>query len=87
MRSTNTGQDRIKKLLPNGTVVAHKTGTSGINKKTKETAATNDLGVVSLPSGKVFYITVLVTDSKESYENNEKIIAEVAMETYDSFMN
>lgn len=29
------------------------------------TAAVNDIGVVSLPDGDVFYITVLVTDSKE----------------------
>src|SRR5690606_34945706 len=65
MRGTQTGVDRIKGNLPQGTVVAHKTGYSGQHKQTGITAAVNDIGVVSLPNGDVFYITVLVTDSKE----------------------
>ncbi|SEG29778.1 beta-lactamase class A/beta-lactamase class A VEB [Sphingobacterium lactis] len=87
MRGTSTGRDRIKGLLPAGTVVAHKTGYSGQNKKTKEIAAVNDIGVVTLPNDKVFYITVLVTDAKEPEPNCAKIIAEVAKAAYDHYAN
>lgn len=83
MRSTSTGKDRLKGLLPQGTVVAHKTGYSGINKTTGIIAAVNDIGVIELPNGKVFYISVYVTDSKETEPNSAKIIAEVSKAAYD----
>ncbi len=87
MRATSTGLNRIKGLLPEGTVVAHKTGYSGVHKTTKEIAAVNDAGVVSLPNGEVFYITILVTDSKETEPDNAKTIAEVSKAAYDYFVN
>lgn len=83
MRSTSTGKNRLKGLLPQGTVVAHKTGYSGINKNTGIIAAVNDIGVIELPNGKVFYISVYVTDSKETEPNSAKIIAEVSKAAYD----
>lgn len=75
MTETSTGQKRLKGLLPVGTVVSHKTGSSGAYNGI--TAATNDVGVIHLPDGRVVYISVFVTDSKEPDETNEKIIAEV----------
>lgn len=39
MKETKTGANRLKGQLPQGTVVAHKTGTSGTNKTTGVTAA------------------------------------------------
>ena len=54
MRETETGVNRIKGQLPENTVVAHKTGTSGVNKQTKITAAVNDIGIVFLPNGQHF---------------------------------
>lgn len=86
MRSTSTGRNRIKGLLPQGTVVAHKTGYSGINKATQVIAAVNDIGVVSLPNGEVFYISVYVTDSKESEPRSAEIIAKVSKAAYDYFV-
>jgi beta-lactamase class A len=80
---TSTGPNRLKGLLPKGTVVAHKTGTSGINKQTGEIAAVNDIGIVTLPNGNQFAIAVLVSKSKEKVETNEKIIAEIAKVSYD----
>jgi beta-lactamase class A/beta-lactamase class A VEB len=77
MRDTETGPNRIKGQLPVQTVVAHKTGSSGVNKEGL-TAAVNDIGIVFLPGGKHFFISVFVTDSKESTETNEKIIADIA---------
>ncbi|WP_156308337.1 class A beta-lactamase [Sphingobacterium endophyticum] len=86
MRSTSTGRNRIKGLLPQGTVVAHKTGYSGVNKTTQVIAAVNDIGVVSLPNGEVFYISVYVTDSKETEPRSAEIIAKVSKAAYDYFV-
>jgi beta-lactamase class A/beta-lactamase class A VEB len=86
MRETKTGENRIKGLLPEGTVVAHKTGSSGTNKEGL-TAAVNDIGIVFLPNGKYFFISVFVTNSKENEETNEKIIADIAKATYDFYAN
>ena len=85
MRETETGANRLKGQLPAGTVVAHKTGWSGTNKTTGITAAVNDIGVVFLPDGKHFYISVFVTDSKETPEASEKIIADISKAAWDHF--
>jgi beta-lactamase class A len=85
MRETKTGPNRLKGQLPPGTVVAHKTGSSGTNKTTGVTAAVNDIGIVFLPDGRHFFISVFVTNSKETAETNEKIIAEIAKAAWDHF--
>ena len=85
MKETSTGVKRLKGLLPEGTVVAHKTGSSGTN-EAGLTAATNDWGVVFLPNGHYFIISVLVTNSYESDETNERIIAEVCKVAYNFFL-
>jgi beta-lactamase class A len=38
-----------------------------------------------LPNGAYFIISVFVSDSKESDETNEKIIAEIAKAAYDFY--
>ncbi len=86
MRETSTGKDRLKGNLPEGTVVAHKTGWSGTHKTTGITAAVNDIGIVFLPNGKHFFISVFVTDSKEDGDTNEKIIADIAKAAWDHFL-
>jgi len=50
MTKTSTGLKRIKGMLPAGALVAHKTGTSG--SPSGFTAATNDVGLITLPGGK-----------------------------------
>ncbi len=85
MRGTTTGPDRLKGDLPKGTVVAHKTGYSGRNRTTGVIAAVNDIGVVSLPDGKVYYISVFVTDSEEGEARSAKIIAEVSAAAWKYF--
>jgi len=82
---TTTGEKRIRGLLPKGTVVAHKTGWSGTNKVTGITAAVNNIGIVFLPKGGYFIISVFVSESKENFDTNEKIIAEIAKATYDFY--
>lgn len=85
MKETETGKDRLKGQLPKGTLVAHKTGWSGINKETGISAAVNDIGVVFLPNRNHFYISVFITDSKEDTETNERIIAEITKTAWDYF--
>ncbi|MGU5651675.1 class A beta-lactamase, subclass A2 [Aeromonas hydrophila] len=84
MLETATGGGRITGLLPPGTPVAHKTGTSGVNGK-GVMAAVNDIGIVTLPDGRRFAIAVFVSNSKETMAANEKIIAEVAKAVWDHF--
>ncbi|MFN8135212.1 MAG: hypothetical protein U0Z17_08300 [Bacteroidales bacterium] len=55
-------------------MVAHKTGSSGVNKQ-GQTAVVNDIGVSCFYLAGSILVSVFVTDSKESTETNEKIIA------------
>ncbi|MDT3406355.1 UNVERIFIED_CONTAM: beta-lactamase class A [Pseudacidovorax intermedius] len=84
MRETETGENRLRGQLPKKTVVAHKTGSSGSNKE-GITAAVNDMGIVFLPNGKHYFITVFVTKSTENAETNEKIIADISKAAWDYF--
>ena len=85
MRETETGKKRLKGQLPENTAVAHKTGSSGVNKTSGITAAVNDIGIVFLPNGQHFFISIFVTDSREDAATNEKIIADIAKTTWDYF--
>ncbi len=78
---TPTGPKRLKGELPAGTVVAHKTGTSG----TKEgiTAATNDIGIVTMPDGKHLAVAVFVADSPADEATREAVIAKITRAIYD----
>jgi len=84
MIATSTGKNRIKGQLPESTVVAHKTGSSGTNSK-GITAAVNDIGIVTLPNGKHFIISIFVSNSYENEASNEKIISDISKSTYDYF--
>ncbi|MEL7268992.1 MAG: class A beta-lactamase, subclass A2 [Bacteroidota bacterium] len=85
MKSTRTGKKRLRGQLPKETVVAHKTGWSGKHKKTGVTAAANDIGIVFLPNENYFTISVFVSESTESTETNEKIIADICKAAWDYF--
>ncbi len=85
MKGTQTGQARLKGQLPKQTIVAHKTGSSGTN-KAGITAAVNDIGIVFLPNGRYYVISVFVTDSKENEDTNEKLIADIGKATRDYFL-
>jgi len=47
MRETKTGENRLRGQLPEKTIVAHKTGSSGISKE-GITAAVNNIGIIFL---------------------------------------
>jgi beta-lactamase class A len=75
-----TGLHRIKGNLPPGTVVMHKTGTSGTSGGV--TAATNDMGLITLPDGRRLAIAVFVTDSSAGETVRDAVIARIAKAAY-----
>ncbi|WP_420401460.1 class A beta-lactamase, subclass A2 [Flagellimonas sp.] len=86
MKGTKTGKKRLRGHLPEETVVAHKTGWSGKHKETGITAAVNNIGIVFLPNGEHFTISVFVSESSETLEANEKIIADISKAAWDYFL-
>lgn len=83
MTEAKPGAKRLKGLLPKGTVVMHKTGTSGTQNGV--TAATNDIGIITLPNGKHLVIAVLVSDSATDEKTREAVIARIANAAWDRF--
>jgi beta-lactamase class A len=74
MTNSTPGQNRIRGLLEDAPV-AHKTGTSGAQDGI--TAATNDIGIVTLPNGKHFGVAVFVSDSNADEKTREAAIAKI----------
>jgi beta-lactamase class A len=81
MTQTETGLNRILGMLPAGTLVAHKTGTS--NTVNGTTAATNDVGLVTLPNGETLAVVVFVSDSPADAAVREGVIAKIARAAWD----
>lgn len=71
---------RLAALLPAGTTVAHKTGTSGTENGL--TAATNDIGLVTLPDGERLAIAIFLTDSSADDATRDKAIGRAALAIY-----
>jgi len=84
MIESSNPDTRIKGLLPEKTVVAHKTGSSGTNSQ-GITAAVNDVGIVTLPDGKAFAIVVYVSNTTAKPEKSEHVIAEIAKAAWDYY--
>ena len=82
MEGTTTGPRRIKGLLPEGTVVAHKTGSSGSYGAI--IPATNDVGVMTLPDGRHLALVVFVADAREQEAVCEDVIARIARAVWDA---
>ena len=81
MEASPTGPHRIRGELPAGTIVMHKTGTSGT--RDGVTAATNDIGLITLPDGRRLAIAVFVTDSSADEATREAVIARIAKAAYE----
>jgi hypothetical protein len=79
LRRCQTGEARIKGMLPPGTEVAHKTGTIG--------GSTIDVGIVTLPgdAGHVA-LAAFVKQAERTGEPSERTIAHVARSVYDYFL-
>jgi len=82
MEASPTGPNRIKGLLPGGTVVMHKTGSSDTSGGI--TYATNDIGLIDLPDGRRLAIAVFVTNSKANEAAREGVIARIARAAFEA---
>ncbi|MEN3335412.1 MAG: beta-lactamase class [Blastocatellia bacterium] len=81
MTETPTSARRLKGQLPAGTVLAHKTGTSGTLRGL--TRATNDVGLITLPNGRHLAIAVFVSDSTADETVREGVIARIAQAAWE----
>ena len=81
MTGTTTGPGRLRGALPAGTVVAHKTGTTGTT--IGRTAAVNDVGIVTLPDGTHLVIAAFVRDVTGEVPGAEGTIAQLARAAFD----
>lgn len=76
MTETETGERRINAGLPDGSSLAHKTGTGGTENGI--TGATNDIGIITLPDGRHILLAIFVSDSSADGPTREKVIADIA---------
>ena len=84
MLKTYVAPGRIRGALPAGTPVAHRSGTSGTNKRGLS-PATNDVGIITLPNGKHLATAVFLTDSYDDPVKRDKVIAEIAKAAFEEF--
>jgi beta-lactamase class A len=79
MQRNTTGKARIRARLPDGTVVAEKTGTIG--------GSVNNVGMISLPgdAGKLI-VAVFIKQSAKPIEDRERVIADVSRAVYDYYL-
>jgi beta-lactamase class A len=81
LTATSTGPTRLPAGLPEGTVLAHKTGTSGEHDGMAE--ATNDIGLITLPDGRHLAVAVFVTDARANTAIRDSVIARIGRAAYD----
>jgi beta-lactamase class A len=84
LAEATTGSQKLKGLLPKGTIVAHKSGLSGADEK-GITSATNDIGIVQLPNGKHYAIAVFYGNTKMADKDSDRVIADVSKVVGDYF--
>lgn len=84
MLETSTGKNKLIAKLPATVSLANKTGSSGKD-DTGKTIAENDIGIVTLPSGKQYAISVFVSDSMESEQVNTGMIADISEAAFKYF--
>jgi beta-lactamase class A len=76
MERCTTGLKRLRGMLPPGTDVKDKEGTIG--------GTVNDVGVITLPDGRGrIAIAVYIKKSAKSFEDRERVIAQIARSVYD----
>jgi beta-lactamase class A len=82
-----TGDDRLKGMLPSGTQVAHKTGTieGPIGVGARRPRVCNDVGIIELPGGAHVALAVFVVRSPRDAQAQARVIAQIARKVHDSF--
>jgi beta-lactamase class A len=74
--------EHLEGNLPDGTRVAHRSGTCDVDKGVAH--ATNDTGLIPLPDGRRIAIAVFMTDSTADQATREQVIARIARAAYDA---
>jgi beta-lactamase class A len=82
MLASSTGPHRMKGLLPASIAVAHKTGSSGTLQGL--TAATNDVGLITLPGGRRLALALFLTDSTADEQTRDAALALASKAIYDA---
>lgn len=85
MVETSRGLTWMKAGLPENTELAHRTGMSGTNDNNLRVAL-NDIGIVKLPNGKHFILSVYLKEITESQKDTEKIIADITKAAWGYFI-
>lgn len=80
----STSPKRIQGLLPANAITAHKTGTSNTN-EAGITAATNDVGIVTLPNGQHLIVVAYVSDAKADQATREGVISKISLAGYNHY--
>lgn len=83
MRDSVTAPGRLRSPLPAGTHLIHKTGTSDYSPK--DGSSVNDIGIILLPDGQPVFISVLISHSRMSMMDTEKIIANLSRVAWEHF--
>lgn len=79
MERNTTGKARIRGRLPQGTVVAEKTGTIG--------GSLNNVGIVTLPGkGGKLIVAIFIKESRKPFDDRERVIADIARSLYDFYL-
>lgn len=86
MVETSRGLTWMKAGLPAATELAHRTGISGRNEQNIR-AAMNDVGIVKLPNGKHFILSVYLKNINEEMKDTEKIIADIGNAVWEYYIN
>ncbi|BAP31818.1 beta-lactamase [Chryseobacterium sp. StRB126] len=86
MVETSRGLTWMKAGFPAGTELAHRTGISGRNEQNIR-AAMNDVGIVKLPNGKHFILSVYLKNSNEEMKDTEKIIADIGNAVWEYYIS
>ena len=86
MVETSRGSTWMKAGFPKDTEVAHRTGISNTNEKNLRVAM-NDVGIIKLPNGKHFILSVYLKNITEERSDTEKIISEIAKTTWNYYIN
>ena len=86
MADCKTGNNKLKAGLPKQVLFAHKTGSSGRNEFGYK-IADNDMGFVVFPNGQYYTIAVFIMNSRETDQENAKIMADISRTVYEYFVN
>lgn len=82
LKQTQTGQNKLKAGLPNKVIIGHKTGSSDRDESGIK-IDDNDAGFIVLPNSEIYYIVVLIKNSKMSDDKNANLITQISQLVYE----